>query len=251
MNDPSLSSGNTHARVLVFGQEQALQCWKGQFAGQERLFLSPAELLIEDGRLRLRATARQDLWGKIYPPVDEKRITGEGISIESDGIFTHCTATAQEKSMLITAQRVKDAGVAREVPIGGAGVAQAPEEADFAQAEVWQISFPADALECVCDGFLRVTWVGDAARAYIGDRLIADDFSFGQHPGRGSTWEIALRRFAPDVLEQGLQLRFLPLREDAPVYLDPEARPVFQEGKVLKVHSISAHPLYEAEVHFK
>jgi hypothetical protein len=238
-------------RVLVLSQEQALHCWKGYFGGQERLLLSPAALLVEDGRLRLRASTVQDLWVNIYPQIDRQEAAGDGIFVESNGIFTRCIASKQEKPIEVQAQRVRDASPARDVPIGRAGVAQAPEDEDFIQAEAWQLSFPGDVLKGMHDVYLRIDWVGDVARAYIGDSLIADDFSLGQHAGQAAVWEIALRRFAPDVLKQGLQLRFLPLREDAPIYLDPQARPDFQDGKVLKVRSISLRALYEAEILLK
>jgi beta-galactosidase len=74
-----------------------------------------------------------------------------------------------------------------------------------------QVRVPRAALKGVHEVFLRINYTGDIGRAYLGDRLISDDFYVGR------VWEIGLKRFSPEALEKGLTLKVLPLRKDAPV----------------------------------
>ncbi|HEX3730020.1 MAG TPA: hypothetical protein VHV47_09455, partial [Opitutaceae bacterium] len=124
------------------------------------------------------------------------------------------------------------------------GAAYAPSEAAFeAAAGTWQVDIPADALKSGRQVYLSVDYVGDMARAYVGDRLVDDDFFSGR------TWEIGLRRFAPEVGEKGLTLKILPLRRDAPIYLAPGRQPgAYQDGQAIGVGAIYASPEYETVV---
>ena len=225
------------ARLLLLDQRQALQCWKASIWEGERLLLSPAGLLIDGDTLSLRAEDPADLWFSVYPAPAH---AGQGLA---DGAFTRYTFSAAEKSITVSARQIQAAGPARVVPIGAQGVAQQPEDADFNLAEMWEVRLPPHALEGVADILLRIDYAGDAARAYLGGRLMADDFY------NGRTWEIGLKRFAPQVLEQGLTLKFLPLRQDAPIYIAPEHRPAFDSsGEALQVRGITAAAVYEIEV---
>ena len=79
--------------------------------------------------------------------------------------------------------------------------------------------------------------------AYLGDRLVADDFYFGR------PWEIGLRRLAPEVMAKGLRLKILPLRKDAPIYLPLERWPNFGAAdEIVEVRSIRSVVEYEVTV---
>ena len=84
---------------------------------------------------------------------------------------------------------------------------------------------------------LAIDYVGDVGRAYLGDRLIADDFYDGR------PWEIGIRRFAPAILGQNLTLKVLPLRKDAPIYIAAEKRPEFDKnGEAVGVRGRAPSP---------
>ncbi len=225
------------SRLLLLSEAQALQCWKAQLWGAERLFLSPAGLLFDGERLRLRARSAAALTFAVFPSPPGS-LGQPGVT---EGAFTRFRADSIEQHLAVEARRVKAAGPARRVPMGPGGVAQAPDDADFSAAEVWEVRLSPNALDGVVEVFLQVDYVGDVARAYLGERLIADDFY------NGRVWEIGLSRFAPEVLERGLLLHFLPLREDAPIYLPPEHRPAFNGlGGALQVRSIRTVAEHEA-----
>ena len=235
------SQGQT-TRLLLLNEAQSLQCWKANIWGQERVFLSPAGLIFDGDTLHLRSRRPEDLWFEGYPSPPQA-LTAAGSVV---GVFTRYTLAAAEKTIPVTSRKIKAAAPARSVPVGPLGVAQAPEESDFEAAEIWEVRLPPGALDGVHDVFLSIDYVGDVGRAYLDGRLVADDFYYGR------PWEIGLKRFAPEILEKGLLLKFLPLSQDAPIYIAPEHRPDFGEaGEILQVRSIRAAVEYECLVALK
>jgi len=115
--------------------------------------------------------------------------------------------------------------------------------------EAWEggmrirIDVPEDALEGCHEVFIRIDYVGDSGRLYIGNTFVHDHF-YG-----GNSWEIGLRRLGPQALRQGLVIKLLPMRAGAPVYLD-EARRIDFAGRdqVLEFNGVSAMPVYESDL---
>jgi beta-galactosidase len=144
----------------------------------------------------------------------------------------------------VAARRLQEAGPPRMVSIGSpAGVAQAPGDADFEQAEIWQVDLPEGLPAGAAEIRLQIDYTGDAARATLGGELIADDFYAGR------PWEINLRCLDPQVLARGLVLKFLPLRLDAPIYLPGDWRLAAGPGDpLLSVCEMRAVVDFEAAV---
>ena len=136
-------------------------------------------------------------------------------------------------------RQVREAGKAAPVKMGKE-VAMAPEETAFDGAARWSIHIPDVKSASVGEVLLRITYQGDVARIYAGGRLITDDFY------HGAPWEIGLRNIAAD-LKQGLELRILPLRQDAPIYLAAGAKPAIPAGgQVAHVSEVRVLPEYRA-----
>jgi hypothetical protein len=108
----------------------------------------------------------------------------------------------------------------RKIQNGFASVAEAPTDADFDAASVWRIAIPAD-IELTPRRLLRVSYVGDVARVYVGGELVTDDFYHGR------PLEISLRELA-DRTAREIELRILPLQKNVPIYLDRRAKPDFE-----------------------
>jgi len=124
---------------------------------------------------------------------------------------------------------VQPAGPAREIGIGAAGVAEQPSEADFAAAAVWKIAVPE--VDVPEDWFLEIDYDGDVARVYADGRLVEDNFWNGRK---------MLVRLA-DLAGKEAELRILPLRKDAPVYLQRDQRAVLDAapgGTLLELRGI-------------
>ncbi len=122
----------------------------------------------------------------------------------------------------VTLTLLQSAGPVREIPFstGKSHIAIAPVDSDFTNAAVWKIKLPAK-LEMQLNPILRIHYVGDVARLTLNGRLIDDNFYAGRK------FDLGLNRYAPEILSGDLRLEILPLRQDAPIFLEPRARPDF------------------------
>ena len=109
---------------------------------------------------------------------------------------------------------VQPAAPAREVGIGALGVAEQPSEADYGAAAVWRLDVPE--LPDADDWFLEVDYDGDVARVCADGRLVEDNF------WNGRTMLVRVS----DLVGKQAELRILPLRKDAPIYLQSAQRAV-------------------------
>jgi beta-galactosidase len=213
------SQGGQHAIVLL-DERDSLACWKGKFGGKERILLTPANAVIDGPRLRLSTSEPGDISFAIIP-AGSLRSGGETIASTPDGIFQRFTIRSpQAPPVNIDVKQIQQAGPAREVPIGVQKVAQAPVDADFESAAVWHITLPPD-LDATRRLLLRIGYAGDVARAYSGDKLLTDDFY------NGAPFDVGVNRFAAEIAKNGVKLKILPLRKDAPIYMLDSSRPDF------------------------
>jgi hypothetical protein len=207
------------ANVLVLPRELGLRCWKANLWGADRLLISPADLIVDGSTLRLQADDPKDMRVSIYPPPPQPpTVNGQQLTARSEGIFTEYSASVAAKHIDVIVHQTQTAGLARPMRIGSKRKPVPPSDSDFDSAGVWQVTVPRDALDGVADVRLRVAYAGDVARAYIGDRLIDDDFYYGQ------PWEIGLKRFAPDVFDAGITLKILPTPTGSPIYIQDDRR---------------------------
>jgi hypothetical protein len=234
------------ARVLLLTHEQALHSWKENIWGGERLLISPANLIFDDSTLRLQSDDPRNMYVSVFPsPPQPPTMQGQQLTQSPDGVFTRYSATISPKRFDITIQQIAPSALPRSPRIGRQRKLQPPTDADFNTAATWQITVPPDALDGVQNALLKINYVGDVARAYIGDRLIDDDFYFGQ------PWEIGLRRFAPEVLEKGITLKLLPKPDNARIYIQQDLRPrIIANGQTVEfsgVDLVSVEPriIYE------
>lgn len=137
---------------------------------------------------------------------------------------------------------LQPAGLAREIPLstGKSHIALAPTEADFTNAAVWKIKLPAK-LDMKLNPLLRIHYLGDVARLTLNGRLIADNFYAGRE------FDLGLNRYVPEILTGDLRLEILPLRTNAPIFLEPKARPDFggaeNLAKLLSVEIVNRSPI--------
>ena len=127
---------------------------------------------------------------------------------------------------------MRSVGCGSLLATGSAGRPQAPDDAAFNNAAVWKINIPKETLDGVNKSHININYTGDAGRAYIGDEFVNDNFY------NGKTWEIGINRFAPEILEQGIIVKILPLRQDAPIYIPKEYLPDFNGyTEIAKINS--------------
>jgi hypothetical protein len=66
----------------------------------------------------------------------------------------------------------------------------------------------------------------------------------------GTPWRISVKRYAEAVRRGPLELRILPLRSDAPIYIPATHRPATfpENGQLAEVRAVRAIPVYELRV---
>jgi hypothetical protein len=125
------------------------------------------------------------------------------------------------------------------------GVAEAPEAEAFKGAAAWSIQLPDLAHSAAPNVLLRVTYTGDIARLYADGKLVTDDFY------NGTPWQIALGQFSSLEEDPTLELKILPMRKDAPIYLPASARITFPtSGQVAELKEVEIVPEYQAIARF-
>jgi hypothetical protein len=146
-------------------------------------------------------------------------------------------------SMEVKTRLAHAAGPAREISLSGgkSHIALAPTDADFANAAVWKTTLPAK-LDLSKNPLLRIHYVGDVARLTLNGKLLDDNFYSGRE------FDLGLKRYAPEILTGDLRLEILPLRKDAPIFLEPKAKPDFGTNEtLLKLHSATVVNFDELE----
>ncbi|MET9356983.1 beta-galactosidase [Streptomyces sp. NPDC006617] len=214
-------------RLMVLTEEQALRAQRVTVGGTDRLVLCAEPVLTDGNELRVH-TERPRVDLDVFAPDGEKavgRLTGPGLSApRAEGSFTRWTlATGTADGDTFAHQPalecVRAEAVVPPARTGGSHHrASAPTDADFDTGAVHRITVPAAAFDNDGEVLLRLSYTGDAARAYIGGKLVADHFWYGP------AWEIGLRRFADAVTEHGIEIRVLPIAPDSKVYVDASVR---------------------------
>ena len=131
---------------------------------------------------------------------------------------------------------VKEAGTPREITMGTQKVAAMPTDKDFENAALYAVDVDAlvahPSLQMEKDGlFLSVDYHGDCARVYADGVLVQDNFWNGKP---------MLVRLS-DLKGKRVELRILPLRKDAPIYLQKEQKAILDAAEgdsLLKLNGI-------------
>ena len=178
------TDGRKHV-VILLDETTSLNLWKAEWHGQERLFLTHANLLFDGPTLRLSMDSPEgsnDTSVAIFPAPANLTDGRNAVPAKDDGLFRRFSPrAAPPPSLQAAVQQIKPAGPPRTIPIAPSvptrlqGMAMQPEDADFAQAAVWHVKLPAG-VSPIRNLRLRVRYTGDVIRAYLGDKLIDDDF---------------------------------------------------------------------------
>jgi hypothetical protein len=213
-----------HARLLLLDRESACRLWVGEADGRRRLIIAQADAMFTPQGLVLRQRGVADFAYRMVPGRETRR---------------RATGPAPRA---LTVTQTRKAGVAPPVEIGGpAKAAMQPLPEAHKAAAAFTFTVPADALTSG-DAFLEIDWRGDIGRLFDGADMLDDAYWDGR------LWRIGLKRFAAR-LGRPWTLTLLPLRADAPVYLDESARAKLPPGdQVADLLSVRLVPEYQLEV---
>lgn len=218
-------------RLLVLDRESAGRIWVGDVAGQRRLVLTQADALFAPDALILRQRGDPHFRYRIWPALP--------------GAKGEVTVRGPAPSALPFTQ-TRAAGEAPPVTIGGpakAAMQPLPEAHKAAAAFTFTVpreAVPPDSALGGGDAFLEIDWRGDIGRIFDGTAMLDDAYWDGR------VWRIGLKRFA-DRLGRPWTMTVMPLRADAPIYLDESARAKLpardQVASLLAIRILPEHQL--------
>ena len=245
---------NQTVTLVLLSDADSLALWQGSWRGEASLFLTPANVVCDnDGTLKLFSENPRDLTVDLFQ-ASNIAAAGTGLSRWhrpkitqplTDGIFMRIQPAPPHRVPPPAASftRIQPAGPARKILLshGPSGIALPPTEADFTNAAVWKITLPAH-LDLSLNPLLRIHYIGDVARLTLNGQLLDDQFY------NGRSFDLGLKRYAPEILSGDLRLEILPLRRDAPIYLPAEAQPWFGAAASLAtLQSTEIIPQYELD----
>ena len=172
-------------RLITLTRQQAGNCSKQVLWGQERLLMSDAPFMIKDDRLQVFCREQKAALS-IFPADGSRLAAGNGIYSGSvDGIFMRYELEFSQTQAQLNINRIDPAR--------------------------WAVSLPPETFKNAGEIFLRVEYLGDSGEAYIGGKLVSDNFY------NGTPWEIGLKRFASRLADHELLLLIQPLKRASSV----------------------------------
>ncbi|WP_245932958.1 beta-galactosidase [Caballeronia novacaledonica] len=238
----------TNIGVLLLAREDAARASVLSIVGKRHLILSNALVFERDRTLVMRSMGVASFEFAVYPPFDRAPETAHAlVTLPRDDAFQRFLVEVPEVHVNVGVTQVRVARAVPSVRIGGAAhAAIEPTPETFGQAGAWRIDLPEQALMAhgLCNAHLTIDYSGDIGRLFSGTNLIDDHFC------NGLPWRIGVRNVAIDP-RAPLTLTVLPLRTDAPIYLDVrhDPRPSGEEH-VAEVRKIGWTPEYEVIVTF-
>jgi beta-galactosidase len=217
------------------------------------LIYTPHQFFASDDGFVLRSEGESRATFRIFPTGDLVLDANAANLNESPGgkggLYS---LSIPEARFTLSLELVQPAGEAPEPQLGPRpswrphGVALAPPDSAFLAAAAWRVTLPSALPASVSELYLRVEYLGDTARVSASGRLLDNDFF------NGLPWYVGLKRFADATSKGPLNLEILPLRADAPVYIEDRLRPTIPErGQALELKSVKLIPEYQFVVHAK
>ena len=121
----------------------------------------------------------------------------------------------------VEVNKVREADAPREIVMGKQKVAAMPEDGDFDKAAVYEMNIDSSFVSCADSAFIRIDYAADCARVYADGKLVQDNFWNGK--------PMLVR--VSDLVGKKVELRILPLRKDAPIYLQKEQKAILEASE--------------------
>lgn len=214
-----VSRTGAKATVCTLTRGQALDLWRAQVWGRDRVIIADSAVLAMDGYAKLQKTGSSEMNLNVFPDVAEGLRTSYGVcDSEKNGMFQRYSLKVPDAAIDLKIERVR------------------PNKA--------VVHISPESFAGVDDVLLRIDYRGDVASAMIDGKLINDNFN------NGTTWEIGLKRFLSEVAGKPIYLHITPLRKGSMVITDSTVGPhrMFEGDEVAEIVSIRAVPVYSVVV---
>lgn len=185
--------------VTVDGKKRMLNAKKPFAMGDIQIVLLPVE----------KANRAYKIDGALHYAQHEDGILYK----DGDRIVEEYWQTTDDR---VEVRKIQDAAALREIPKGKQKVASMPEDSDFDKAAIYIIGVDTALAAQADSAFLEINYEGDCARVYADGKLVEDNFWNGK--------PMLVR--VSDLVAKKIELRILPLRKDALIYLQKEQKAI-------------------------
>jgi hypothetical protein len=244
------SKSGAVVHIFLLSKEEAESAWKVEVDGSEHMLFTSQQFFSDSSHIYLRSIGSRKFNFQLLPEVSHGMTGSRTIHAGSkvDGLASF-TATVPKQELQLRFKKIQDAGHVAPVKLGPQvswrknAVAEAPEDGAFNEAGKWLVIVPMDLPTELSDVFLEARYMGDVARLYSSGRFLEDDFYNGQ------PWDIGLDRFKHELQTAPLELDILPLRKDAPIFLEKQYWPQFPKGdQMADLQSLKLIPEYQLSI---
>lgn len=237
----SLKTGRK-LQMLILSERAAEESWVFPVARPKYLLITPDQVFSHDGRTTLQVIGKPTFGFDIFPAL--VRVPPSDIPLarcRATSPFECFRARTAAHPLQAVVTRLRPAGRVPPIRVGGLNhVALKPyPQVIGADSAAWTIRLPKHLFKGLSDAYLTIRYQGDIARLFSSRlHLMADQFYYG------AAWHIGLRRFAGEI-DKPLTLTVLPLRKDAPVYIQGMKNLRVSHGQVCALKSVTIEPEYQ------
>lgn len=239
-------------RLILLTQHEAENAWTARIGGEESMVETDQSYFAEANHIFLQSLGKPQCAFQIYPEVQKTlRLKGRTlIPRDAAGVSYYGTTIPAHQRVALHYTQIQKAGAVPPVRMGPPfswrphGVAEVPPDSAFSSAARWEIKVPQNFMNGLRNEFLVIDYTGDVARLTSEGDLLDDNFY------NGTRWDVGLRRFASEVQRGPLELIILPLRKDAPIYLQHSSWPDFGEhNQMVRLRSLRLIPEYQFSIY--
>lgn len=230
-------------QVLILSEKAAEESWILPAGRPQYLLLTTDQVFAKGDEVTLRVTETPNFEFALFPaPSHGPKADIPLTPCRAAHPFACFEAHATPRILKVMVTPLRVAKLVPPVRVGGPNdAALVPYPEVFGSSAGWTITLPKRLLEGLSDAYLTIRYQGDVARLFAGPRLLDDQFFYG--PG----WRIGLKRFARED-NRPLTLTVLPLRRDAPVYIEGLKTLPFTSSQIASLQSVTIEPEYQLRV---
>ena len=243
--------GTPDVRLILLSSAQAEDAWKTTIDGSMHLLETKQDFFTDGKSLVLQSEGDASTDFTLFPSIHgDLKLAGGDLDSRPIGGVTHFAGSVPEEQLEMEIKQISQGGDVPPEKLGPSlswrpqGVAMAPDDSGFKLAAKWAISIPRiPESTTISNVFLRIDYTGDVARLSSGENLLEDDFH------NGLPWMVGLRRFSTEIEHKPVELSILPLRKDAPIFLEKRLRPDFDgRSTALNLKSATLVPQYRFQI---
>jgi beta-galactosidase len=238
-------------RVLLLSGREAESAWKIDIDGSAHLLETEQDFFPDGQSIVLQTDGEARCAFTLFPATHlALRVASGKLEMLESGEIARYTGSVPEEHLAAKIEKIKEAAEVPPVKLGPPlswrpqGVAMAPDDSAFDSAAKWTISIPRKVHStAVSNLFLEITYTGDVARLSAKGHLLDDNFY------NGLPWTVGLERFHTILDDGSMELSILPLRKDAPLFIEKEFRPDFgSSNQIVDVKSARVIPQYKFRI---